>query len=314
MLAQYKNKFSNIIQKGNNSVMATKKKGLGKGLESLFEDNKVEISTKEDENAGSTGMIMININQIDPNRKQPRKKFDEEKLQEMAESIREHGVIEPLVLKKVNSRYQIIAGERRWRAARLAKLKEVPAVIGNYSDREIVEVALIENLQREDLNPIEEAQAYKNLIDEYGLRQEEVAERVSKKRVTITNSMRLLKLDERVQEMLIDGKLSSGHARSLLAIEDKDHQYEVAQKIVEDKMSVREIEKMIRDEEKSSQKKETKKPLRNQAEYKEYEKQMSVKTGVKVEVQLKAENKGKIIIPYSSAVEFERIYKMLIKD
>ena len=294
--------------------MATKKKGLGKGLESLFEDNKVEISTKEDENAGSTGMIMININQIDPNRKQPRKKFDEEKLQEMAESIREHGVIEPLVLKKVNSRYQIIAGERRWRAARLAKLKEVPAVIGNYSDREIVEVALIENLQREDLNPIEEAQAYKNLIDEYGLRQEEVAERVSKKRVTITNSMRLLKLDERVQEMLIDGKLSSGHARSLLAIEDKDHQYEVAQKIVEDKMSVREIEKMIRDEEKSSQKKETKKPLRNQAEYKEYEKQMSVKTGVKVEVQLKAENKGKIIIPYSSAVEFERIYKMLIKD
>ena len=295
--------------------MAAKKSKLGKGLESLFEDNKVTLEkSKENDNNEQNGMILIGINQIDPNRKQPRKKFNEEKLEELAESIKEHGIIEPLVVKKVNNRYQIIAGERRWRAARIAKLKEVPVVIGDYSDREIVEVALIENIQREDLNPIEEALAYKSLIEEYNLRQEEVAERVSKNRTTITNSMRLLKLDERVQEMLIEGTLSSGHARTLLALENGEQQFDIAQKIVADTLSVREVEKMIRDLANDGKKKNVrKKELKNQADYKEYEKKMITLTGSKVEVKLKDENKGKIIIPYNSAEEFEKIFAIISK-
>ena len=298
-----------------NNKTVNKKKALGRGLNSLFEDNKINIEKPE---KGSTesgnGLVMVSINQIDPNRKQPRKKFDDEKLEELAESIKEHGIIEPLVVSKVGNRYQIIAGERRWRAARLAKLKEVPVVIGEYTDREIVEIALIENIQREDLNPIEEALAYKSLIDEHNLRQEEVAERVSKKRVTITNSLRLLKLDERVQEMLIDGKITSGHARSLLAIEDKEHQFDAAQKVLEENLSVREVEKLVRDYENPAKKQTSrKKEIKNQADYKEYEKKLIAITGTKVEVKLKGENSGKIIIPYKSAEEFEKIFKMISK-
>ncbi|MCR5767539.1 MAG: ParB/RepB/Spo0J family partition protein [Lachnospiraceae bacterium] len=298
-----------------NNKTVNKKKALGRGLNSLFEDNKINIEKAE---KGSTepgnGLVMVSINQIDPNRKQPRKKFDDEKLEELAESIKEHGIIEPLVVSKVGNRYQIIAGERRWRAARLAKLKEVPVVIGEYTDREIVEIALIENIQREDLNPIEEALAYKSLIDEHNLRQEEVAERVSKKRVTITNSLRLLKLDERVQEMLIDGKITSGHARSLLAIEDKEHQFDAAQKVIEENLSVREVEKLVRDYENPAKKQTSrKKEIKNQADYKEYEKKLIAITGTKVEVKLKGENSGKIIIPYKSAEEFEKIFKMISK-
>ncbi len=292
-----------------------KKKTLGRGLNSLFDDNKINIEAKASTADGNdSGMIMVNINQIDPNRKQPRKKFNDERLEELSESIKEHGIIEPLVVKKVNNRYQIIAGERRWRAARLAKLKEVPVVIGDYSEREIVEIALIENIQREDLNPIEEAFAYKSLIEDYGLRQEEVAERVSKNRVTITNAIRLLKLDERVQEMVIEGQLSSGHARTLLSIEDKEHQFEAAKKVVDDKLSVREVEKLVRDFENAGNKKvSAKKELKNQADYKEFEKKLIAATGTKVEVKLKGENSGKIIIPYSSADEFEKIFKMITK-
>ena len=298
-----------------NNKTVNKKKALGRGLNSLFEDNKINIEKAE---KGSTesgnGLVMVSINQIDPNRKQPRKKFDDEKLEELAESIKEHGIIEPLVVSKVGNRYQIIAGERRWRAARLAKLKEVPVVIGEYTDREIVEIALIENIQREDLNPIEEALAYKSLIDEHNLRQEEVAERVSKKRVTITNSLRLLKLDERVQEMLIDGKITSGHARSLLAIEDKEHQFDAAQKVIEENLSVREVEKLVRDYENPAKKQTSrKKEIKNQADYKEYEKKLIAITGTKVEVKLKGENSGKIIIPYKSAEEFEKIFNMISK-
>ncbi|MCR5324544.1 MAG: ParB/RepB/Spo0J family partition protein [Lachnospiraceae bacterium] len=295
-----------------------KKKALGRGLGSLFEDNKVEIKNEETkiENSELTGngSIMISINLIDPNRKQPRKNFDEEKLEELAESIREHGIIEPLVVKKVENRYQIIAGERRWRAARKAKLKEVPVVIGDYSDREIIEVALIENIQREDLNPIEEAIAYKTLVEEHGLRHEEVAERVSKKRVTISNSIRLLKLDEHVQEMLIDGRLTSGHARCLLAIDNNEQQFELAEKIIAEDLSVRETEQMIRDlDNKEVKKKSTKKKeIKNAVEYKEYEKNLITILGAKVEVQQKGENKGKIVIPYNSVEEFEKIYSMIM--
>ena len=292
-----------------------KKKALGRGLNSLFDDNRVDIKENENktEETGN-GTIMISINLIDPNRKQPRKRFDEEKLEELAESIKEHGIIEPLVVKKVDSRYQLIAGERRWRAARKAKIKEVPVVIGDYSDREIVEIALIENIQREDLNPIEEAKAYKSLIDEFGFRQEEVAERVSKKRVTITNSLRLLKLDERVQDMLIDGRLTSGHARSLLAVENGEQQFDLANKIIEEKLTVREVEKLIRDLENEGKKTSKKvKEIKNKAEYKEYEKNLISVIGAKVEVQQKAENKGKIVIPYNSVEEFEKIYGILTR-
>lgn len=296
--------------------MADKKKKLGRGLNSLFEDNKVDI-TKADNTVPDgvgNGTIMISINLIDPNRKQPRRKFDEEKIDELAESIKEHGIIEPLVVKKVDSRYQIIAGERRWRAARKAKLKEVPVVLGDYSESEIVEVALIENIQREDLNPIEEALAYKCLIDEHGLRQEEVAAKVSKKRVTITNSLRLLKLDERVQEMLIEGKLTSGHARCLLSVENNEQQFELAKKIIDEEFTVRAVEKLIRDYENEGKKKtKGKKEIKNKAEYKEYEKNLITKIGAKIEVQQKAENKGKIIIPYNSVEEFEKIYGLLMK-
>ncbi len=286
--------------------------GLGRGLNSLFADNKVEISeqTKEIE---ATGKVLVNINQIDPNRKQPRRNFDEERLDELAESIKEHGIIEPLVVKKNGNRYQIIAGERRWRAARKANIKEIPVVIGEFSDREIMEVALIENIQREDLNPIEEALAYQSLINEYDLRHEEVAQRVSKNRVTITNSLRLLQLDERVQDMLIGGELTSGHARSLLSIEDKEHQFEIAKKIVDDKLSVREVEKLIRELSSPGKNKKSKKETKNQADYKEYEKKLITLTGTKVEVKVSGENKGKIVIPYNSVEEFEKIYSIFTK-
>ncbi len=290
--------------------------GLGRGLNSLFEDNKVDIEIeKQNNDKDATGRIMININQIDPNRKQPRTHFDEEKLEELAESIKEHGIIEPLVVKKSGNRYQIIAGERRWRAARKANLKEIPVVIGEYTDREIMEVALIENIQREDLNPIEEAKAYKSLIDEHGLRQEEVAERVSKKRVTITNSLRLLKLDERVQNMLIDGRLTGGHARALLAVEDNERQFTLAEKVAEEKLSVREVEKLIRDleNEKNGKKRKNVKDEKNLADYKEFEKKLIALTGSKVEVKVSGENKGKIIIPYNSVEEFERVYAIFTK-
>lgn len=290
--------------------------GLGRGLNSLFEDNKVDIEIeKQNNDKDATGRIMININQIDPNRKQPRTHFDEEKLEELAESIKEHGIIEPLVVKKSGNRYQIIAGERRWRAARKANLKEIPVVIGEYTDREIMEVALIENIQREDLNPIEEAKAYKSLIDEHGLRQEEVAERVSKKRVTITNSLRLLKLDERVQNMLIDGRLTGGHARALLAVEDNERQFALAEKVAEEKLSVREVEKLIRDleNEKNGKKRKNVKDEKNLADYKEFEKKLIALTGSKVEVKVSGENKGKIIIPYNSVEEFERVYAIFTK-
>ena len=286
--------------------------GLGRGLNSLFADNKVEISEQKTEGE-STGKVLININQIDPNRKQPRRKFDEEKLDELAESIKEHGIIEPLVVKKNGNRYQIIAGERRWRAARKANLKEIPVVIGDFSDREIMEVALIENIQREDLNPIEEAMAYQSLINEYDLRHEEVAERVSKSRVTITNSLRLLQLDERVQDMLIGGELTSGHARSLLSVNDKEHQFEIAKKIVDDKLSVREVEKLIRELSSPGKTKKTKKEIKNQADYKEYEKKLITLTGTKVEVKVSGDNKGKIVIPYNSVEEFEKIYGIFTK-
>ena len=226
-------------------------KGLGKGFVNLIRES------EEDENVvvkevvkevvvKEPGEMKVRLSQIEPNREQPRKVFDEDALIELSESIKQYGVLQPLLVQKKDKYYEIIAGERRWRAAKLAGVKEVPVIIKDYSTQEVMEIALIENIQREDLNPIEEAQAYQRLIKDYRLKQDEVAEKVSKSRAAITNSLRLLKLDERVQEMVMEGKLSNGHARAIIGIEDGDQQYQVAQKIFDEQMSVRETEKLMK--------------------------------------------------------------------
>lgn len=224
----------------------SKKTGLSRGLESLIPQGIMEDIDKDNNNEKSTGETIVKLSQIEPNRNQPRKNFNEDSLQELADSIKQFGIIQPLIVQKKDNYYEIIAGERRWRAARIAGVKEVPVIIKDFSEQEVMEIAIIENIQREDLNPIEEAQAYKRLLEEYNLKQDEVAERVSKSRAAVTNSMRLLKLSEKVQEMLIDEMISSGHARALLAIEDEEMQYNLAVKVMDEKLSVRETEKLVK--------------------------------------------------------------------
>ena len=227
-------------------------KGLGKGLDALIpEDSSRKVNTKPKKEVSVEKVIkkeevMVKISDVEPNREQPRKSFDEDALLELSESIKQFGIIQPLIVQKRQDYYEIIAGERRWRAAKIAGLKEVPVIVKDYTEQEIVEISLIENIQRENLNPIEEAQAYKRLLTEFNLKQDEVAERVSKSRTAITNSMRLLKLDEKIQQMVIDDMISSGHARALLSIEDKDLQYSLAVKIFDEKLSVREVEKLVK--------------------------------------------------------------------
>jgi ParB family chromosome partitioning protein len=250
---------------------------------------------------------MVHISEIEPNKSQPRKRFDEDALQELADSIKQYGVIQPLILQKRDKYYEIIAGERRWRAARMAGLKEVPAIIKDYSPREIVEIALIENIQREDLNPIEEAQTYHRLIEEFQLKQDEVAERVSKSRVAVTNSMRLLKLDERVQQMLIDDMLTSGHARALLTIENKDQQYNFACKIFDEKLSVRETEKLVKKIMNEKPEKEVATTQEDDFIYRDLENKIRTIIGTKVLIHKKNKNKGSIEIEYYSNEELERI-------
>ena len=257
---------------------------------------------------------MIPISKIEPNRDQPRRQFDEAALVELAESIKLHGVIQPLIVCKREKTYEIIAGERRWRAAMKAGLKTVPVLIRDYSEQELYEVALIENLQRENLNAIEEAVAYRKLIEEYSLTQEAVAERVSKNRTTITNSLRLLKLDDRVQEMIIEKTLSAGHARALLAIESKDAQFKAAEKMVADGMSVRDAEdyvKKLLSEKKAPLKKESKNEAAINRAYARYEEKLKQALGTKVTIAGKPGNKGKIEIAYYSLDEFERILELL---
>jgi len=293
--------------------MAAKKGGLGKGLNAMIPENK--LGSNEAVSEVKAGETMVSVNQIDVNTDQPRKNFNQDKLNELAESIKQHGIVEPLILqKKGKNRYEIVAGERRFRAAMIAKLKEVPAIIRDYEDKERVEIALIENIQREDLNSIEEANAYQRLMDEYGYRQEEVAVRVSKSRVTITNALRLLKLDERVQQMVINDEISGGHARALLMIEDPNLQYEIAGRIFEEKLSVRETEKLVRTIAKGkAESTKQKKSFEDEATYKNYEKNLITLTGSKVEIQRKDNNKGKIVIDYNSLEEFERIYDIILK-
>ena len=291
--------------------MAVKNKGLGKGLGSLLGDvadiNKIkEVApiTEEDQKTEQT----VKLRLVEPNRDQPRKDFDEEALKELAESIKVHGIIQPLIVTKRGEHYQIIAGERRWRAAKLAGLKEVPVIVKDYTEEEIAEISLIENIQRKDLNPIEEALAYQRLINEFNLTQEALSERISKNRTVITNAMRLLKLPEDVQEMLIRGTLSTGHAKVLLGIGDAEKQSEVAKQIIEQNLSVRETEKIVHALENPKPAKDVKKTaLKNQLAYETVENTLKEKLGTKVSINRRSENSGKIEIDYYSLEDIERI-------
>lgn len=298
--------------------MPIKKKGLGKGLDSLIPDNnsmksvisEKTVESKEDA-AAKSGVQVMKINEVEPNRDQPRKNFDEDALLELSDSIKQFGVLQPLLVRKRKDYYEIIAGERRWRAAKLAGVKEVPVIEKEYTDQEILEIGLIENIQRENLNPIEEAIAYKRLLEEFNLKQDEVAERVSKSRTAVTNSMRLLKLSDKVQQMIIDDMLSTGHARALLAIDDPELQYTLANKIFDEKLSVRETEKLVK-EIKNPKKPKEKKPVANSFIYQDLEEKMKSVFGTKVSIASKGKGKGKIEIEYYSDDELEHLFDMMM--
>lgn len=307
--------------------MAVKKGGLGKGLDSLIpsggtalrkhqaEETKESASGKVVEKivekiVEKPADLFVKIGEVEPNREQPRKAFDEDSLLELAESIRQFGILQPLLVQKKDGYYEIIAGERRWRAAKLAGIKEVPVIIKKFTDQEVVEISLIENIQREDLNPIEEALAYRRLMEEFHLKQDEIAERVSKSRTAVTNSIRLLKLDERVQKMVIDEMISTGHARALLAIDDGEQQYLAAQKIFDEKLSVRETEKLVKMllNPKIAKPKET--DAQMEAVYQGLEEKIKSIVGTKVAIHQKGKNKGKIEIEYYSQAELERLIEL----
>ena len=290
--------------------------GLGKGLDSMIpkkiSKEPMKSSSKEVSKQNMSRETMIKITDIEPNREQPRRKFNEDSLQELADSIKQYGVLQALLLQKKGKSYEIIAGERRWRAARMAGLKEVPAIVKDYSSQEVIEIALIENIQREDLNPIEEAMAYQKLISEYKLKQDELAERISKSRTAITNSMRLLKLCPKVQEMLIEEMISSGHARAVIPIEDAKEQEIVAQKVFDEKMSVRETEALVRKLQKEPKEPKEKKTDKMELFYKDLEEKIKNVMGTKVSIQKKSKKKGKIEIEYYSPEDLERIIELLM--
>ena len=319
--------------------MAVKRGGLGKGLDSMIpvldstatkkktgrtaidkealqnaakEAHKHQKEKMEFEGKPGEQVQIVKLTKVEPSREQPRKQFDADALQELAESIKQFGVLQPLLVQKKEDYYEIIAGERRWRASKLAGLKEVPVIVKEFTEQEAVEISLIENIQREDLNPIEEAMAYKRLMEEFHLKQDAIAERVSKSRTAVTNSMRLLKLDDRVQQMLIDEMISTGHARALLALESKDAQAEAAVKVFDEKLSVRETERLVKELLNPVQKKEEK--PKNQAEelvYKNLEEKIKQIIGSKVAINRRTDNKGKIEIEYYSQEELERIVELL---
>ncbi len=308
-----------------------KRTGLGKGLGAIFGDEVMESAAEEQEKKNHPKPEQLNVkaekreeepeagremflklSSIEPNHDQPRMDFREESLMELAESMKEYGVLQPLLVQKKGDFYEIIAGERRWRAAKLAGLKEVPVVIREYTKQQSMEIALIENVQREDLNPIEEAKAYQKLMQEFGLKQEEIATRVAKNRVTITNSMRLLKLDNRVQDMLIQNQITGGHARALLAVDDPELQFQIAGRIVAENLSVREVEKLV----KSLSKKKEPKEKKEEDEsifliFRELEDRMKTAMGTKVSINRKDSNKGRVEIEYYSEAELERIVELI---
>mgnify|MGYP005776942701 FL=1 len=296
--------------------MAVKKSGLGKGLDSLIPASAAKKQTvnhspekRQKEEEKKEGEFFIKISKVEPNREQPRKSFDEDALQELADSIKQFGILQPLIVKKKDDYYEIVAGERRWRAAKVAGLKEVAVILKEFNEQEIVEISLIENIQRENLNPIEEAVAFKRLMEDFSLKQDEIAERVSKSRTAVTNSMRLLKLDKRVQQMVVDEMISTGHARALLSLENDELQYTVAQKIFDEKLSVRETEKLV----KSILNPKKQKKILEEGEdlvYRNLEEKIKSIVGTKVLIQRKGKNKGKIEIEYYSMEELERLIEL----
>ncbi|MDY3301771.1 MAG: ParB/RepB/Spo0J family partition protein [Lachnospiraceae bacterium] len=295
--------------------MATAKKkshGLGSGLNVLIPQNNPPKANSENENEAAVD-FMVPISKVEPDREQPRKFFNEDALQELADSIKQYGVFQPLLVQKEKDYYKIIAGERRWRAAKIAGLKEIPVIVKELSDQEIAEIQLIENIQREDLNPIEIAEGYRQLIDKYGFTQDELAEKISKSRTAITNTLRLLKLDERVRQMIVDELISTGHARAILSIEDSDKQYEFAQKIFDEKMSVRDVEKAIKNMQKDPKVKKDNQKIdkKTEAIYHSLEENMKQIMGTKVTIQAKNGNQGKVEIEYYSQDELDRIVNMI---
>ena len=294
------------------------KRGLGKGLDSLIPTNVMmesevkhaTVSTASSAEEEKDGTLMVQLSKVEPNREQPRKNFDEDSLQELAESLKQFGMLQPILVQNRGDYYEIIAGERRWRAAKIAGLKEVPVIVRELTDQEIVEISLIENIQREDLNPIEEAQAYKRLLTEFHLKQDEVAERVSKSRTAVTNSMRLLKLCDEVQKMVVDDMISTGHARALISIEDPEEQYLIAQKIFDEKLSVREVEKLVKDLHKPPKPpKEENKTL--QAIYQEISERLKQSLSTKVSVSAKQNGAGKIEIEFYNHEDLERLLERI---
>lgn len=302
-------------------------RGLGKGLDALIPNvinekpteskNKIAGDKLKDLSSKETaeGQVnIVNITRIEPNREQPRRSFDEEALEELAESIKQFGLLQPILVHDKKTYYEIVAGERRWRAAKKAGLKEIPVIIKDLTDQEIVEISLIENIQRENLNPIEEAQAYKRLLTEFNLKQEEVAERVAKSRTAVTNSMRLLKLCDNVQQMVIDDKITTGHARALITIEDPEQQYEIARKIYDEKLSVRDVEKLVKNINKPVREKKpvvTDKSL--EAVYQNIEENLKQKLSTKVNITPKGNGAGKIEIEFYSHDDLEKIMDLLSK-
>ena len=281
--------------------MNEKKRGLGRGLNALINTG---TDTESKENAKENNEykeVFVNISLVEPNRNQPRKEFDKDALSELANSIKQYGILQPIIVQKNEDMYEIIAGERRWRAAKEAGLTEVPVIIRDYDKQKIMEISIIENIQRENLNPIEEAMAYQSLMEEYGLKHEELAERVSKNRSTITNSMRLLKLSDNIQQMIIDGKISAGHAKVLLSVENTSEQEKIAQELISKSLSVRELEKLVKQYIKPRKKKKSKDDKDYSLFYKEYEDRLKDILGTKVQINTKDKNKGRIEIDYYSA-------------
>lgn len=295
-------------------------RGLGKGLDALIPSGVAEKSAKYETKSNqeidekSNGETIVKITMVEPNRDQPRKNFDEDSLEELAESIKQFGLLQPIIVQDRKTYYEIIAGERRWRAAKKAGLKEVPVIIKNLTDQEIVEISLIENIQRENLNPIEEAQAYKRLLTEFNLKQDEVAERVAKSRTAVTNSMRLLKLCDNVQQMIIDDMISTGHARALITIDDPEQQYAIAQQIFDEKLSVRDVEKLVKNLNKPVKPKKivsTDNSL--EAIYQNIEENLKQKLSTKVSISPKGNGAGKIEIEFYSHDDLEKIMDLLSK-
>ena len=311
--------------------MAGRKNGLGRGLDALFPDkktaskeNEVKFTAKvEKKTEPAVKMknvkertetlrqkkvpMMVKISMVEPNQNQPRKQFDEDALLELTESVKQYGILQPLLVSEKKDYYEIIAGERRWRAAKLAGLKEVPVIVKEFSEQELVEISLIENIQREDLNAVEEAMAYKRLMDEFHLKQDEIADRVGKSRTAVTNSMRLLKLSAKVQQMLIDEMITAGHARAILAVSDMEKQESLAMRVFDEKLSVRETEKLVKAVLAPPKEKKLHSYSAEDAAYENLEEKMKSIMGTKVLIHRKKNDKGKIEIEYYSRDELERI-------